>query len=95
MDDKALRRYISSRPMSSHLRLMSSIRDTNPRQTLRDSERNVLKHASHGLTVRMTAELLGLTDQTVTSELKGARLVLGAKNTTHAVALALRAGLIE
>ena len=62
---------------------------------LSDEERAYLVAASHGLTYSETGEVLGRSDETVQSELKHARRKLAAKNTTHAVAIALRRGLIQ
>lgn len=58
-------------------------------------ELSALRCLAHGLTPRMAAEALGVTPDTVRSHLVTARIKLSAKNSTHAVAAAIRAGLIE
>jgi len=58
-------------------------------------ERDVLRCRSHGLNAPMTAETLGIGLETVYTHLGTARLKLGAKDSTHAVALALRQHLID
>ena len=68
-------------------RLMASER-------LRPSEIRVLEAASRGLKAGMIADLYGLSRETVRKELTSARRILRAKNTTHAVAIAIRAGLL-
>lgn len=62
---------------------------------LTERELQILSCCSHGLTCRMVGDLLHISPQTVQSTLKRARFHLGAKSTTHAVALALRRGLIQ
>lgn len=59
-----------------------------------DAELRALLCASHGLTRMMIADVLGVSPDTVKTQLQRARQRLAAKNTTHAVALAIRAGLI-
>lgn len=59
------------------------------------AERDVLQHAADGRTVPETAVLLTKGEATVKSQLLRARLKLGALNTTHAVAIAMRDGLIR
>jgi DNA-binding NarL/FixJ family response regulator len=54
----------------------------------------LLRLYSHGLTLPMVADERGVSCETVKSQTKLIRLKLAAKNTTHAVALAIRAGLI-
>jgi DNA-binding CsgD family transcriptional regulator len=65
------------------------------RDRLADAERAALTCASHGLDAAMTAEVLGKSVHTIKDQLRTARYILRAKNTAHAVALALRAGLID
>lgn len=55
----------------------------------------VLTCLSHGMDRKMTGRQLGLSPYTVADYMKAARQVLGARNRTHAVAIALRRGLIE
>jgi len=57
------------------------------------AELTVLAFLSHGLTVPMIADTLEI--HTVKSEVRSARYRLKAKNTTHAVAIAVRRGLIH
>lgn len=59
------------------------------------AELDVLRCAADGHSVPETALLLAKGDTTVKNQLMRARLKLGAKNTTHAVAIALRKGLIQ
>lgn len=55
----------------------------------------VLLCASHGLQTKETAVVLGLAVDTVNDHEASARRKLAAKNMAHALAIALRAGLIE
>lgn len=50
---------------------------------------------SHGVGLRGAAELLGVGLETVKTHTKHARWKLRAKNTTHAVAIAIRQGIID
>jgi DNA-binding NarL/FixJ family response regulator len=59
------------------------------------AELTVLAFLSHGLTVPMIADTLEISIHTVKSEVRSARYRLKAKNTTHAVAIAVRRGLIH
>ena len=65
-----------------------------PRVALTKDERMALAAMSHGLTRRQAGELLGAPMETVASRLERARMILRSKNTTQAVAVALRQGLI-
>lgn len=58
------------------------------------SNLRVLRCMAHGMTSRMAADALGIAVETVRENLKAARYRLRAKNTTHAVAEAIRRGLI-
>src|SRR5262249_17957491 len=58
--------------------------------SLTPREQSVLRHASTGQTSRETANVLGLSEETVRSHFKKAQAKLGARNRTHAVAEALR-----
>ena len=58
-------------------------------------ELDALRAASHGLTERMAADVYGISVNTNKRRLESARLKLAAKNTAHAVAIALRSGAIE
>lgn len=59
------------------------------------SELLALGAASHGLGWREAADALGWTPETVRSVLQDARRKLAAKNTAHAVALAMRQRLLS
>ena len=71
-----------------------SIPDGAGAPTLTVAEGRALQLLSYGLTVPMAAELLGLSPQTVKDQVKTARLRLGAKTATQAVAIAIRTGVI-
>lgn len=58
-------------------------------------ELRVLEALAAGCTVRQAADMLGRRYETVQNQLHDARFILGAKNSTHAVALALRRRLIR
>lgn len=62
---------------------------------LSPAERMVLEAAADGLTVPRTAERLGRSVATVRNQRCAAMQVLGARDTTHAVAIAIRRGLIS
>lgn len=64
------------------------------RTTPTEAELRVLMCASHGMGRQATADMLGITPETVKTHLQNARMRLAAKNTAHAVALVMRAGLI-
>jgi DNA-binding CsgD family transcriptional regulator len=64
------------------------------RACLTQRELSVLKNASEGRTADETASVLGLGMETVRSHLKKARTKLGARNSAHAVAEAMRQLLI-
>lgn len=55
-------------------------------------ELRALEAASHGLSRQMTADAFGVPLETVRSQMRSAILKLRAKNTCHAVAIALRHG---
>ena len=59
-----------------------------------EAELGCLRAASVGLGMKESGIVLGIGEETVKSHLTRARLKLRAKNTCHAVALAIRAGLI-
>jgi DNA-binding CsgD family transcriptional regulator len=54
-----------------------------------------LAYAAQGYTVDETAALVLKSPQTIKSQLMWSRLRLGARNTTHAVVIALRTGLLD
>jgi DNA-binding CsgD family transcriptional regulator len=56
---------------------------------------DVLQAISNGLSEKQVAAELWLSPQTVKFHLKAARRRMDALNTTHAVALAIREGLID
>jgi len=64
------------------------------RARLTQRELTVLKNASEGRTAHEIARALGLGMETVRSHLKKARAKLGARNSAHAVAEAMRQLLI-
>lgn len=61
-------------------------------EPLTDREREVLAAVAEGLTNHEIAEKLFIGFSTVKTHLDHARTKLGARNTTHAAILALRAG---
>lgn len=63
--------------------------------TITPAERRALVCLSHGMSYKMVADTLGVELETVKTQLRVARYKLRAKNTTHAVAQALRLGLID
>jgi DNA-binding CsgD family transcriptional regulator len=65
-----------------------------PKLRLTHGETRALAYAAAGYTTPQAARLLGLGDETLKTQLKAAREKLGARNTTHAVAIAIRGGAI-
>ena len=65
-----------------------------PPRALTPLEARYLFAASVGMGEQETAAVFGVTVDTVRKSLRRTRRVLVAKNTTHAVAIALRRGLI-
>ena len=61
---------------------------------LTDTERRILRHVAAGGTNDAIAKRLYLSEDTVKTRLRAACLKLGARNRTHAVALAAQWGLI-
>jgi DNA-binding CsgD family transcriptional regulator len=59
------------------------------------SEIDVLRDAAHGLTVSESAASRGKSSETVKSQRKQVLIKLGARNMTHAVALATVSGLLD
>ena len=55
---------------------------------------DVLRCLSHGMTEQMAADVLGIGHQTVRKLARQARSRLAAKTATHAVAVAIRRGLL-
>lgn len=62
--------------------------------TLTPRQADVLGLMARGVTVRRTAVLLGISEHTVKEHARDARHNLGARNTAHAVGIALRERLI-
>lgn len=58
------------------------------------NEQRQLELAAQGLTQRAAAELCGLSPYTVSDHRQAACDKLGARNITHAVALAIRQGIL-
>ena len=58
-------------------------------------ELEALRYTSHGLRWKECAAAMGCSEETVKTHLHEARRKLAAKNTCHAVAIALRLGLID
>jgi len=69
----------------------------NPRRSLEltEPELSNLRHLSHGLTWQEAADCRFVSVETVASQMQLAKLKLAEKTQTHAVALALRLGLID
>lgn len=63
--------------------------------TLTPAERRCILGMSHGLGRQGVADAWGIDVESVKSQLRTARAKLAAKDTTHAVALALRYGIIR
>jgi DNA-binding CsgD family transcriptional regulator len=57
-------------------------------------ERDTLRYLAHGLRIRDVARLRAVSVNTVRKQVWTSRTKLGAKTTAHAVAIALRHGLI-
>jgi DNA-binding CsgD family transcriptional regulator len=76
-------------------RLTQDIADVRGKLGLSPHERLVLQYAADGHTVDKTAAQLHFSRQTIMTATQNARRKLGASNTTHAVAIALREGAIE
>lgn len=93
MNDAALRRYILSRPIPERL-----IRDLGGlgqiRTELTPSELRTLVLLADGYSKPQIARATSWTFETLKSHTTRIRLKLGARNITHAVAIAIRNGLI-
>lgn len=70
------------------------LRHRTEAQPLTDAELRVLRCYSVGMTLHMVADVLGVSSETVKTQKGSAVFALRAKNTTHAVCLAIRGGLI-
>lgn len=66
-----------------------------PRSTLTERETAVLTHYSRGLTQEQIGRAMWLSPETVKSHLKHIRWALDARNSAHAVAIAMDKGLIK
>ena len=77
--------------------LLDDMRTMNPLNTLELAPREIqhLRLAATGISEAVMAEALGLSPLTIQSRGKKLRRKLGAKNTTEAVAIAIREGVIE
>jgi DNA-binding NarL/FixJ family response regulator len=73
----------------------SLLADRTPATPLSDRESEVLQHLAHGLTTDGVGKELFLSPATVRSYAEHAMHKLGAHNRVHAVAIALRLGLIS
>jgi DNA-binding NarL/FixJ family response regulator len=69
--------------------------EASSRSSLSERDELLLKHMSRGLTDERIAVELHLSPETVRANVRRLVQTLDAKNRTHAVALALRAGLIQ
>lgn len=76
-------------PMHSHTSIRKATLDLSPQQ------RTVLTLTAMGVAGPDVATALGVSYETVRGHLKDTRARLGARNTAHAVAIALHAGIIE
>lgn len=70
-------------------------RESISRSSLTDRERAVLRWAAAGKTNTETADILHVSENTVETYMKAVLSKLGASNKTHAVALAIRNGVID
>jgi len=66
-----------------------------PKGGLSPHELRCLKLAAHGLTRKEIGDLVGSSEETIKSHHAFVRMKLGAKNITHAVALAYEQGLLR
>lgn len=57
-------------------------------------ERQALVHLSHGLRPKEAAQVLGISPYTFNDHTESARFKLGALTNAHAVAIAIKAGLL-
>ena len=69
-------------------------RPRSERVQLNKGEWYALVCASHGMSRAESAEILGVCAETIANRRERAQRILRAKNTTHAVAIAIRCGLI-
>jgi DNA-binding CsgD family transcriptional regulator len=71
------------------------LKDRPHRLSLSPRQLEALRYTSHGCGMLDAGRAMGISMWTVDGHLEQARLRLAAKNTTHAVAIALRLGLID
>lgn len=62
--------------------------------SLTEYQRSALRLIASGKTVKQAARLLDRAPVSIEDSLKRARVALGARNSTHAVSIAIRGGLI-
>lgn len=93
--ERFLRALRSGEPLAVEAggRLMATI--ASAPVSLGSRAREVLHHLSYGYTEQQTADRMGVQLSTVKFHTKAIRLKLGARNTPHAVAIALTEGLIR
>jgi DNA-binding NarL/FixJ family response regulator len=94
---RAIRRVASGLPhvspdVASRLVLL---RQAGPSLTLNDREAEILRQVAEGKKTQEIARSVRLADRTVKHYLESIRQKLGAKNSSHAVALAIQRGLIR
>lgn len=92
--NELLRRMRTDQDHPWPVHLMAAI-VTRKEHPLSPAETRAIEGASRGLEAQMIADTYCVELSTVKTQLKAARLKLRAKNTTHAVAEALRRGLIQ
>ena len=80
--------------VSAHGKSVSCVRVARKRHRLTPREIEILSAYGNGHTTESTAALLQIGRRTVEDHVRHACAKLGAKNRTHAVALAVQAGLI-
>jgi DNA-binding CsgD family transcriptional regulator len=69
--------------------------ENGPHIGLTDRERDVMGWAARGKTIRDSADILGLSTETVEGYIKNALRKLGATNKTHGVAKCIALGLVD
>lgn len=82
---------IDAQPNAARLQLV----ERRKHGELTQRELHILALLSHGMTSQMAADTTGVGIEYVKDMLKRARYVLRAKNTAHAIAIALREELID
>jgi len=74
---------------------LGSARSSYAEMPLTDRERDALAWAARGKTASETADIMLISEETVSTHLRNAMRKLGASNKTHAVVLSLSLGLID